>query len=234
MNQLLVQPHHHFFLSSSHGQLTCARGVSWTSTILMPRPPSPHVSLYLLADSRYGQAYFPDDAGPVPHVDSPLLIGQKLENDVRAPCPSPSFQNQTIRELYASFLASEPHSEICILLYPRLPFLTLIFSSFPARQKEGESACPSHKTQSLLVSHGFYQTSVSFAFDSSSHAFIQQTVSHMLCARLCAGHWGLLETQDTAEPTLLQKAPFPFASGAPPPSHPCPWFSHLSDCAVHL
>lgn len=30
-----------FFLSSSHDWLTCARGMSWTSTILMPRPPAP-------------------------------------------------------------------------------------------------------------------------------------------------------------------------------------------------
>lgn len=55
---------------------------------------------------------------------------------------------------------------------------------------------------------------------------------HMLCARLCAaGHWGLLETQDTAEPTLLQKALFPLPSGAPLHPTPHPWFSHLSDCA---
>ena len=75
ISQLLVQPRYRFFLVL----------LSWLADVCKGRvldihhpdatAPSPHVSLYLLADSRYGQVCLPDDAGPVPLIDFPLLIG---------------------------------------------------------------------------------------------------------------------------------------------------------------
>lgn len=55
---------------------------------------------------------------------------------------------------------------------------------------------------------------VSFAFDSSIHAFIQQIVNHRLCIRFCTGHWGALKTQGPAESAVLHEAPFLFSSRA--------------------
>lgn len=107
-------------------------------------------------------------------------IGRSL--DWRSPIPFPYIPHSKFQLLdwttgsrspYPSTLAFEPHSEPLHSPSSQNTFSNSGFVKPPAGLESGESAYPKHKMQPLRFSQFVSKIYMSFAFDSSIHAFIQ-------------------------------------------------------------